>query len=247
MADLLFEDPDLAALYDPVCPRDERGDYGFYLPRIMAARSVLDVGCGTGSLLHEAREAGHQGRLVGVDPAIGMIGEARRYSGIEWIHGDLTSPALEGPFDFVVMTGHAFQVLLEDAQILETLNAIRRLLAPGGLFGFETRNPSAREWEAWGREGALVIASPGGPPVTYVCKVETPFDGKTLSFTQTYSSAAWPAPRVSWSTLRFLGVAELNRLLAVAGLELVEQFGDWERGPVTDGSLEIVSIVRAAS
>ena len=38
MADLLFEDPELAALYDPVCPRDERGDYGFYLPLIMAPR-----------------------------------------------------------------------------------------------------------------------------------------------------------------------------------------------------------------
>ena len=43
MADLLFEDPELAALYDPLCPRDERGDYGFYLPMILSAGSVLDV------------------------------------------------------------------------------------------------------------------------------------------------------------------------------------------------------------
>ena len=186
MADLLFEDLELAALYDPSCPRNERGDFGFYLPMILSAESVLDVGCGTGSLLHEAREAGHRRRLVGIDPAIGMIEQARRYPGIEWVHGDLTSTDLKGPFDFIVMTGHAFQVLLEDAQVLETLNAIRRLLAPGGRFGFETRNPEAREWEEWGSDGPLTIAYPGGPPVTYVCKVETPFDGKTLSFTQTY-------------------------------------------------------------
>jgi SAM-dependent methyltransferase len=246
MADLLFEDSELAALYDPVCRREDRGDYGFYLPMIMAAGSVLDVGCGTGSLLHEARLLGHNGRLCGIDPAIGMIEQARHYPGIEWIHGDLKSTKLRGPFDFIVMTGHAFQVLLDDTQILETLQAIRHLLGPGGRFGFETRNPLAREWEGWGREGPLTIAYPGGPPVTYVCKVETPFDGKTLSFTQTYTSPAWAAPRVSWSTLRFLGVAELNNFLREAGLEVVEQRGDWDHGPVTRASLEIITIARAA-
>jgi len=35
----------------------------------MAAPSVLDVGCGTGAMLHEARQLGHVGRLCGLDPA----------------------------------------------------------------------------------------------------------------------------------------------------------------------------------
>ena len=246
MADLLFEDPELAALYDPLCPRDQRGDFGFYLPMILSARSVLDVGCGTGSLLHEAREAGHQGRLVGIDPAVGMIEQARHYPGIEWVHGDLKSTELQGPFDFIVMTGHAFQVLIEDRQILETLRTIRHLLAPGGRFGFETRNPLAREWEEWGHKGPLTIAYPGGPPVTYVCRVENPFDGKVLSFTQTYSSEAWATPRVSWSTLRFLGVEELDGFLREAGLEVVEQVGDWDSDALTARSREIISVVGAA-
>ena len=48
MVDHLFADSDLAALYDLFCPREEREDLRFYLPIVMEASSVLDVGCGTG-------------------------------------------------------------------------------------------------------------------------------------------------------------------------------------------------------
>lgn len=46
MVDRQFAGPALAALYDAVCPWQERGDFGFYLPLVMSAGSVLDVGCG---------------------------------------------------------------------------------------------------------------------------------------------------------------------------------------------------------
>jgi SAM-dependent methyltransferase len=50
----------------------------FYLSFVMDAPSVLDVGCGTGRLLHRAREAGHTGRLCGVDPDVAALERARR-------------------------------------------------------------------------------------------------------------------------------------------------------------------------
>lgn len=51
-----------------------------------------------------------------------------------------------GPFDAAVMTGHAFQCLLTDDEILETLVEVRRRLAPTGRFLFETRNPARKAW-----------------------------------------------------------------------------------------------------
>jgi ubiquinone/menaquinone biosynthesis C-methylase UbiE len=75
MPDRLFEDPRLARLYDACCAG--RPDFAFYLPLVMQSPSVLDVGCGTGALLHLARVAGHRGRLCGLDPADAMLEQAR--------------------------------------------------------------------------------------------------------------------------------------------------------------------------
>src|SRR5689334_16000672 len=109
MADRYFTDAYLAGLYDAFNPRARRADYDFYLPLIMRADAALDAGCGTGTLLAEARDAGHPGRLLGVDPAIGMLDRAGRRTDIEWVLGDLRVPRWTREFDLVVMTGHAFQ------------------------------------------------------------------------------------------------------------------------------------------
>jgi ubiquinone/menaquinone biosynthesis C-methylase UbiE len=139
VADHLFSDVRLAALYDLFC--EGRRDFDFYLKLVMSAKSVLDVGCGTGALLHRAKEAGHTGRLCGLDPAVGMIEQARRRSDVEWILGDLASVGWDREFDLIVMTGHAFQVFVEDADLRTALAAIRSALFDDGRFAFETRNP----------------------------------------------------------------------------------------------------------
>jgi ubiquinone/menaquinone biosynthesis C-methylase UbiE len=149
VADLHFADPELAALYDRFCPWDDRGDFGFYLPMVMAADSVLDVGCGTGALLHRARDDGHIGRLCGLDPADGMLEVARTRPDIEWVQGTLAESTWDSEFDLIVMTGHAFQVLVDDDELQRSLAAARRALTTDGCFAFETRNPLVREWESW--------------------------------------------------------------------------------------------------
>jgi SAM-dependent methyltransferase len=61
-----YSDEEAAALYNLLNPWGPSDN--FYLAMVMEATSVLDVGCGTGALLQRAREAGHTGRLCGVDP-----------------------------------------------------------------------------------------------------------------------------------------------------------------------------------
>jgi SAM-dependent methyltransferase len=246
MVDHLFADAGLAALYDPLCPRRVRADFDFYLPMVMAAKAVLDVGCGTGAMLHEAREAGHSGRLCGVDPAAGMLAQARRRSDIEWMLGDLMSAAWSGEFDLIVMTGHAFQVLVEDDELRSSLAAVRQALTVEGRFAFETRNPLARAWEGWTAENAVNVADPDGAKVRMVRQVKAPFDGRTVSFTHSFTSPGWDRPQVSQSTLRFLDAASLSSFLFEAGLVIEEQFGDWDRSPLTPASPEIITIARRA-
>ena len=88
------------------------------------ARSVLDLGCGTGALATELAD----GRdAVGVDPAAAMleIARARNTSGaVLWVKGSATSIRLGRRFDLIILTGHAFQVFLTEDEQLAVLNTI---------------------------------------------------------------------------------------------------------------------------
>jgi ubiquinone/menaquinone biosynthesis C-methylase UbiE len=247
VVDRLFSEPSLAELYDRFCPWEPRGDFRFYLPMVMSAETVLDVGCGTGQLLHLARQAGHAGRLCGLDPAGAMLDQARTRSDIEWILGDLASVHWDREFDLVVMTGHAFQVLVEDDQLRTSLAAIRSALTEAGRFAFETRNPRVREWEAWTPDHAVEVVGGTGALVRMAHDVETPVDPSIVSFTATFTSPGWDRPQVSRSTLRFLDVDSLASFLSDAGLAIEAQFGDWDRDPLTDSSPEIITLARRRS
>jgi SAM-dependent methyltransferase len=240
--DRLFTEPALAELYDRWAPARQRDDFDFYLPLVMSAASVLDIGCGTGELLRMARQAGHTGRLCGLDPAPAMLAVARQRPDVEWVLGDAASAAWRQDFDLVVMTGHAFQVLVSDDGIRAALAAVRAALVPSGRFAFETRNPAARAWQDWIPANAVRVTGPSGAVVTMAHQVITPFDGRTVTFTSTYTSPDWPEPQVSRSTLRFLGAAELAVFLAGARLAIQEQFGNWDRAPLTGTSPEIITI-----
>lgn len=169
MVDRHFCDPDLAELCDyfnfwRCSPQDD-----FHLDLVMDARRVLDAGCGTGKLHRAARERGHTGRLVGLDPAEAMLEVGRRdRDDVEWTPGELPAQAFEGEFDLVVMSGHAFQVLLTDDALRGFLAAVRRALTDDGRFVFETRNPTVRGWEAWTPERVRTVDGPvdAGPPAS---------------------------------------------------------------------------------
>ena len=242
MVDRLFSEPRLAELYDVLC--QGRDDFGFYLPLVMSADTVLDVGCGTGELLRLARQAGHAGRLCGLDPADAMLDVARTRSDIEWVLGDVASVTWDRAFDLIVMTGHAFQVFVEDDELRASLAAIRSALTDDGRFVFETRNPLVREWEHWLPTNAIEFVAPDGAVVRKANNVVAPVEGDVVRFTQTFTSPSWDRPHVSDSTLRFLDTDALAAFLSDAGLVIEEQLGDWTGRPLTDTSPEIITIAR---
>ncbi|GLZ38987.1 class I SAM-dependent methyltransferase [Actinokineospora sp. NBRC 105648] len=235
-----FTDPDLARWYDALCAG--RRDFDFYLPLVLAAPAVLDVGCGTGELLHLARAAGHPGRLCGLDPAAEMLAVARERPDIEveWVHGDLTTSTWDAEFDLVVMTGHAFQELVTDDQVRTALAGIHRALRPRGRFAFETRNPGARAWESWTPDRSREVTRGS---TTLRVGHDATADGDLVRFTTTYTADTGDR-RTSASTLRFLDHPALVESLTAAGFAVERQFGDWDRSPLTAGSPEIITIAR---
>ena len=224
-------------MLNPWCASD-----GFYLELIMKAQSVLDVGCGTGALLKRARSEGHKGRLCGVDPDPAMLEVARRHSEIEWVQ--CTAADIDGraEFELATMTGHAFQNLVTDSEVRESLASIRAALAPRGRFAFETRNPDVREWESWNPDNSFEAVDPQGRPVRMSYEVESvKGDVVALSETTTVSDGRM---RVDRASLRFLDKVTLSTFLTEAGFAIEAQYGDWEKGPLLPSSPEIITVAR---
>ncbi|MEZ5193105.1 MAG: class I SAM-dependent methyltransferase [Nocardioides sp.] len=149
MSDALFADPRLAVLYDTF--EGDRLDLLAYLrlARELGARTVLDVGCGTGSFALIASATGLA--VTGVDPAEASIEVARAKPGAESVtwHCGTAATSPRARVDLAVMTGNVAQVFLSDEAWLATLRAVRDRLAADGHLVYETRRVEDRAWQRW--------------------------------------------------------------------------------------------------
>jgi ubiquinone/menaquinone biosynthesis C-methylase UbiE len=233
-----YTDPRLAVFYDQL---NEWGpDSDFYLDLVMSAESVLDVGCGTGSVLRRARAADHPGRLVGVDPAAAMLNQAKTRTDVDWILGDLRTVSFDHEFQLVIMTGHVFQVFLTDDEIGAAFTAVRAALADGGRFAFETLNPRLRPWEKWTNQAEVVAAD--GAVVSAANENPRLVGSGIVEVVGKFSSPSWEREVLCPSRFRFVEVEELDAFLSEARLAVVERYGLWDRRPFTGQLPEIITI-----
>jgi SAM-dependent methyltransferase len=238
----VHSDEEAAALYGVLDAWGSCND--FYLALVMAARSVLDVGCGTGALLHRARRAGHGGRLCGLDPDRARLGVARRSTDFDWVAGTAASMTWDGEFDLAVMTGRAFQELIGDDEVRASLAAIHRALADGGRLAFETRNPLARAWEHRNPGNAVGVADQAGRPVRVWHEVESVV-GDVVTLTETTGDPDGTPSRGGPCQPALPGRRGARGLPRGAGFQIEAQYGGWGREPLEPASPEIITLPRA--
>ena len=242
------EDPRLAEVYDVECAG--RWDHDFYLALAaeLEARSVVDVGCGTGVFALDAAARGL--RAVGVDPAAAVLDVARAKTGadrVTWIEGDLDGVA-SASADLVIMMGHVAQYFLEDRAWQVVLEQVRRVLVDGGHLAFETRNPG-REWATrWTKEKTeTTYPHPGGGEFTsWVQMQRVDPSGEGYSITHEGNTLLPDGSHLrATETLRFRTLPEVRRSLEAAGFELVDAWGDWNRSPVSPERDEFIILARS--
>ena len=239
-----YDDHRLAAVYDPLNPPG--ADTDFHRAIIGPAPvSVLDMGCGTGSFAVELARLGH--RVTGADPAAGMLGIARNREGgdkVSWVASDAAGLDLARRFDRIVMTGHVFQVFLDDDSVSAALKNLRRHLAEGGRLSFETRKLSARDWLTWTPDETATTVSVADIGEVGVHYRVTTVAGDIVTY-ETHFRFPDASVAVAESRLRFWEPEPLFALLHGAGFAGIEAFGDWDRSPVSAHGPEIIVVAAA--
>jgi SAM-dependent methyltransferase len=227
--DAIFQDRRLAEIYDALDP--DRSDLDAYAALVdeLGATSILDIGCGTGTLACLLARRGK--RVTGIDPAAASLDVARRKPGAErvrWLEGDATAlPPLR--VDLVTMTGNVAQVFLTDDEWASALRAARAALRPGGLLVFEVRDPGREAWREWTRDQSFrrVELSEVGAIETWVDLTDV--SPPLVSFRQTFIFEGDGAVLRSESTLRFRDQVEINDSLQAAGFAVQEVRGAPDR------------------
>ncbi len=240
--DPLYSDAALVDFYDLV----NTGD--IELRRCLAlagdARSVLDLGCGTGQLAAALVD----GRtVVGVDPAGAMLDVARRRprgDKVEWIEADARTFRLGRKFDLIILTGHVFQVFLDKEDQLAVLETIAAHLDPGGHFLFDSRNPLAEAWREWTPERSEeVVRHPRFGKVKGWHHARMGTDG-IVTYRTWYEVTATGQTLTAESKIAFPSKEEIAAGLEAAGLVPESWFGDWEGGAWAPTSREIIPFGR---
>jgi len=229
----------IAEIYDLTNPRAQDTDFYLSLAGLFPS-SILDLGCGTGTLCCAFAERGH--RVTGVDPAGAMLAVARRKphaKQVEWVESAAQSYRGQRRFDLVVMTGHAFQTLLTDADALAVLETMRGHLEERGRVALDTRNPGLDWVGEWASRPPRDHRFSGGHILE---RLEiTGEDGALISFRTSYS---FPDETLTTnSTLRFPSREQVEALIDRSGLLLRDVYGDWDASPfVAARSREIIFI-----
>lgn len=126
--------------------RRQKRDAEFrYLPKPGPGQRLLDIGCGNGDFLANARDAGWDVLGIDADPKAVAVAKQR---GLDVSVGRIDLLAGEsGRFDAITVS-HVLEHLHDPRQFI---HVVHRLLKPGGVIFVDTPNIESRGAQRWGR------------------------------------------------------------------------------------------------
>jgi len=209
---------------------------------------LLDLACGTGTMAIRMAALSYQ--VTGVDIIPEMIDwatqkAAKQDVSIEWVVADARTFDLRKQFSFIYLLGNAFQHFLTRADQEALFARVREHLHPQGCFLFGTRNPSPRNLFEARRQEPKTFTLPDGRQ--YVASEQQEYNPITQIQHYTFHDQ-WLTPgglqekNTTRTALRYVFPQEMEALLFYNGFEIRSCYGDWQQGPLTPTSREMIYI-----
>ncbi len=227
---------EFAVCYDKIFPADP--DTVKFLGSVFGppGGKLADLACGTGGYALALAETGFE--VTGIDLSESMIElafeKAAGRSGLRFFAQDMAKPEIGSDFRGWYCIGNSLVHLAGPAAILKALTRWRQLLAPGGRWVIQILN---YDRILAGQIGTLpTITAPDGSELTrayeFSSKQEVIFKTQLRCNGQIFTNAVplYPLER-----------AELRSLCEEAGLEIEDEFGEFDATPWTPASFAYVA------
>ena len=223
-----------------------------------AGDPILDVGCGTGRLLLHLALQGH--RVAGIDTSAAMLDRARRklknridLEGLVTLYeGNALDYPLPEQYPLLLIPYNGLMHFRTTADQLALLRHMADCLTPDGLLVIDL--PNAGETFATVDDSAVTLER------SFIERESGRFvmqqSVSTLNRTEQLQYITWIYDEIGADsvvrrtvaplTLRYIFPVELDLLLVVNGLQRIERYGDYDKGPFEEGCPRLIVVAGAA-
>lgn len=239
-----FSDPRLVALYDTLNPFGDDSEFFCKQAEKLSAKTIIDLGCGTGLLTCELAKRGHQ--MTGIEPSEAMlaVAQAKPYADkIKWIQGSFEQ--MEGSqAEMVLMTSHVAQFFLDNNEWRAMLQTTHEVLSSGDHLIFDIRRLSNPPFVGWATEkNRRRFENTAAGAVEWWFKL-LGVENKRVRYELHYIFTCSGEEVISVNELVFRSQDEITAALSGTGFEIETVYGDWNGSPMKADSPEMIFVAK---
>ncbi|WP_116048492.1 class I SAM-dependent methyltransferase [Amycolatopsis palatopharyngis] len=233
----------LSEVYDRMYPSMETPQtVDFIVSLLDPGARVVEFGAGTGRIAIPLAGKGFDVHAVEVSqPMLDKLREHDPLGAVTAVRADFAEHVIDGDFDLCYIVCNTLFMLPDPEQQIEALRRAGAHLRPGGTLLVEVYDPTyfhqlaKPEFQVRNlASDQVMIDTISVDPVNQVlAQVHTTIKAGSVSTFTEISRYAWPS--------------ELDLMARIAGFEMVERHGDWERSPFVSGSHRHITLYRKSA